>query len=154
MTNSYPCPHCGGSGITEDRAGGVAHCTFCNATGVLPDGTKFEVRGHRARDVERVFRRSVKDAYKRNDSRWLSPWISGSFYLVALLLIVAMLGVVADVAPIWVLPGVVVGGLLGLSMIGALQLRHDGHLDEQGFLRLMWLTLHQLPLVRPGTKGS
>jgi hypothetical protein len=87
-------------------------------------------------------------------SRHVSPWVSGSFYLLALLLVLATLAVIANVVPIWILPAVIVGGLLGLSLIGTLQLRQDRRLSEEGFLRLMWLTLRQLPLVRTGAKSS
>ncbi|MFB9686099.1 hypothetical protein [Amycolatopsis plumensis] len=74
-----------------------------------------------------------------------SPWISGSFYLAVFLAIVAILLVAGRVLSIWVVPVIVVGGLLGVSVVGALQLRHDDRLSERGFLKLMVVAVGRLP---------
>ena len=65
------------------------------------------------------------------------PWSSGSFYLFALVVITALISVVNDRVPLVILPFVIIGGLLGVVIIGALQLRHDEKLSEAGFLTLM-----------------
>jgi hypothetical protein len=77
-----------------------------------------------------------------------SPWASGSFYLVAVVVMFALLGVIGSLLPIWVLPLIIVGGLLAVSIIGALQLRQDERLSDESFLKLMALALERLPLVR------
>ncbi|MEV4050770.1 hypothetical protein AB0J55_06240 [Amycolatopsis sp. NPDC049688] len=74
-----------------------------------------------------------------------SPWVSGSFYLTVFLAVVAILLVAARVLSIWVVPIIVVGGLLGVSVVGALQLRHDDRLSERGFLKLMMVAVGRLP---------
>lgn len=146
MATGFACPSCGGAGVYPGaEKGGVLRCRHCGATAYLPDGTTIRVQGHSAQEVERVFREATKDAHERSMSRHVSPWVSGSFYLLALLLVLATLAVIANVVPIWILPAVIVGGLLGLSLIGTLQLRQDRRLSEEGFLRLIWLTLRQLP---------
>jgi internalin A len=48
------------------------------------------------------------------------PWASGGFYLVAFLAVIAALGALGNWLSPWVLPLVVIGGLLALSVIGAL----------------------------------
>jgi hypothetical protein len=75
---------------------------------------------------------------------------------MVLLAIVAALLVVARLTPVWVLPVIVVGGLFGVSVVGAFQLRQDNRLSEQGFLRLMIAALGKLPLaIRGGrTRGE
>jgi Flp pilus assembly protein TadB len=126
-------------------------CPTCGGTMRAPDGTEIRIEGTNAHEVEKVFRGAVEDHYDRQAAaQRVGPWASGAFYLLAFLLVVAVLAVVANVVPIWALPPVLVAGLLGVSVIGALQLRHDRRLSERGFLRLMALTLRQLPLVGNG----
>lgn len=69
-----------------------------------------------------------------------NPWMSGSFYLAAGVMILALLLVVAKVLPLLVLPIVIVGTLLMISTIGAFQLRQDKGLSQKNFLALMTLT--------------
>jgi hypothetical protein len=66
----------------------------------------------------------------------------------------AMLLVVGKVLSVWVLPVVIVGGLLLVTVVGAFQLRHDAKLSEKGFVSLMALTLKQLPLFSKLTAGG
>jgi hypothetical protein len=42
-------------------------------------------------------------------------------------------------------------GLIGVTIIGAFQLRQDSRLSEEGFLSLMQATLRQFPLLRRQT---
>jgi hypothetical protein len=77
-----------------------------------------------------------------------SPWISGSFYLIVFLIIVAALAVVGRTIPIVALPVIIVGGLLALSVIGAFQMRQDEKLSQENFLKLMGLSLKSLLLFR------
>jgi hypothetical protein len=82
-----------------------------------------------------------------------NPWVSGSFYLVVLLALLTLLAVISTQVPWWVVPLVILGGLFGVSIIGAFQLRQDGALSEKGFLALMAATLEQLPLFGTGTQN-
>jgi internalin A len=83
-----------------------------------------------------------------------SPWASGGFYLVAFLAVISGLGALGNWLSGWVFPLVMVGGLLTLSVIGALQLKHDERLSEEGFLKLMAIALKSLPLLRKLGKPS
>jgi Flp pilus assembly protein TadB len=78
--------------------------------------------------------------------------VSGSFYLLALVAILALLLVAGAVLPVWALPVVVIGGLLGVAVIGALQLRQDERLSQKNFMELMVMTLARLPLLLKGRK--
>jgi hypothetical protein len=80
-----------------------------------------------------------------------SPWVSGSFYLVAILAILSVLLAAGAILPWWVVPLVVVGGVVGVALVGALQLRQDARLSQESFLRLMSVALSHLP---PLTKRS
>ncbi len=85
--------------------------------------------------------KATKDEYR-------SPWVSGSFYLTVLIVVIVALVVAARLLPIYVLPIVLVGGILAVSIIGALQLRQDDRLNEDNFLKLMALSLRYLPLIK------
>jgi len=89
---------------------------------------------------------STESAATKGENK--SPWVSGSFYLVAFMVIIAVLAVIAHLLPIYALPIVLVGGILAVSIIGALQLRQDDRLNEENFLKLMALSLRYLPLVK------
>lgn len=146
------CPQCGGEVLPADRSHQegrqehLARCVWCRAT-FTRDGTssRTEVSGSDAREVEQVALAVLRESHAHDR---VGPWASGLFYLLALILVIVALGVIASAVSVWIIPVIAVGGLLGLTMIGALQLRQDGALREESFLRLMTLTLQQLPLVR------
>jgi internalin A len=76
-----------------------------------------------------------------------NPWISGSFYLFALVVILAVLMVAGNVLSPWWLPVTILGGLLLVTVVGALQLRNDDKLTDRRFIQLMRLAFHQIPLL-------
>ncbi|HYH79446.1 MAG TPA: hypothetical protein VEX86_06605 [Longimicrobium sp.] len=76
-----------------------------------------------------------------------NPWLSGSFYLTAATVIIALLAGVSRVISPWVIPAVLVGGILMLSVVGAMQLKNDRQLSDAGFLTLMGEALKRLPLL-------
>jgi len=104
-----------------------------------------EIVGSHVEDVLHAY------AEARREAQLLprSPWVSGSFYAVLFLVVSALL-VVARVLPVWAVPVVMVGGLLGTSILGAFQLRHDEKLTERGFLRLMLVAMRKLPVSATG----
>ena len=74
-----------------------------------------------------------------------NPWVSGSFYVFAVVVIMTLLAVISSSLP-WYSVGIVfVGGLLTVSIIGALQLRNDKRLSEANFIKLMIEAIKQLP---------
>jgi hypothetical protein len=81
-----------------------------------------------------------------------NPWKSGSFYLVAFVVILAILGIIAANLPWYAVGTVIVGGVIALSIVGAFQLRQDAMLSEENFLKLMIETFKRLPLLTQ--KGS
>jgi hypothetical protein len=54
---------------------------------------------------------------------------------------------VGRVLAAWALPLVIVGAVLLVSVVGALQMRQDDRLSERGFLRLMADVVRRLPLL-------
>ena len=80
-------------------------------------------------------------------SRPGSPWVSGLFYLFALVVIAAVFAAVGKVLNPWALPVIIAGAILTLSVVGALQLKQDSRLTEKSFLTLMGLALRNLPLL-------
>ena len=77
-----------------------------------------------------------------------NPWQSGSFYVIAFVLIFAALVISACYLPIYTLPVTIIAAILAMSVIGALQLRNDDKLSDKSFFDLMKLSLKQLPLLR------
>ena len=125
----------------------MAYCDNCGAA-IRWGDVRIEVHGNKAAEVESVARALVADATVREQATHLrSPWFSGLFYLTTAATIVALLLVAGSILPVWALPAVIVGALLFLTAIGALQLRHDDRLAEKGFLTLMRLVLERLPLL-------
>jgi len=77
-----------------------------------------------------------------------NPWVSGSFYLLASAVVIVLLLVVAKQLSILALPIVIIGAILVISIVGALQLKNDDKLKEESFLKLMGLSFRYLPLLR------
>ena len=81
-------------------------------------------------------------------SKPANPWSSGSFYLVAAVVMMTVLAVISENVSWYVLPVVIIGGILLITVIGALQLRQDEKLSGANFLTLMSETFKQLPLLK------
>ena len=77
-----------------------------------------------------------------------NPWISGSFYLFMFVIIFALLAVLSNTVSWYLLPIVIIGGILIVGVIGALQLRNDTRLKDETFLQLMVETYKRLPLLK------
>jgi hypothetical protein len=77
-----------------------------------------------------------------------NAWVNGSFYLVAMLSVLALLAAISTVVKLVLLPVLIIGGILAVTVIGALQLRNDDQLSQENFISLMGLTFRELPLVR------
>lgn len=101
--------------------------------GALPGGTKMLLDGKIA---DEVLRRS--------------PWFSGSFYIATLLVLLVAFTIVAGNVPPLMFPVVVGSALVGLTLVGALQLRNDDRLSQKNFLHLVDLSMRRvfLPLSR------
>lgn len=141
------CPSCGGQ-TPVASTDSVVPCRYCG-TMIRVGKAEVRVEGHNADDVEKVTRAVLAEGREAEQvrARLRSPWVAGSFYLVALLSVLILLLIAGAVLPLWVLPVVVIGGILGVSVVGALQLRQDQGLSERNFLELMRLTLARLPLL-------
>jgi hypothetical protein len=122
-------------------------------TQIFSDGHKVTiiVQGADANQVQEVSLALVEKTKQPKGTP--SPWASGSFYLIVFVIIIVALAVVGRVLPLVTLPTVFIGGLVALSVIGALQMRQVGKLSEENFLKLMTLSFKNLPwLVRKDPK--
>ncbi len=85
-----------------------------------------------------------------------NPWLSGSFYLVSYVVIVATILIAIIVlnkyGVSWttgaVIPLVLIGGLLSIGIIGANQLKNDERLSDESYVKLMIESYKRLPLLR------
>jgi Flp pilus assembly protein TadB len=106
-------------------------------------------------DVIRVHQEVASAIAARDRERRRTPWASGSFYLVVLVVAVLVLLLVGRALPLWALPITAVAAVLIVVIVGALQLRQDERLSERNFLRLMAAVLARLPsLLRLGRSGT
>jgi hypothetical protein len=141
------CVSCGGTGHVT-KGGKIAFCIRCGATmtiGVGQNKRTLHVEGQRWEEVRDVAAALAKRLDGQSEKR--SPWATGSFYLFSLMSLIALLLVVAKVLSVWILPVIIAGGLILVTVVGALQLRHDSNLSQQNFLKLMTLAFRQLPLL-------
>src|SRR6266404_6760994 len=138
------CPSCGGVGHVQ-QGGKTAQCSSCAAI-LTVAGHSVTVHGIDASEVEKVSRALLSDVHASRPRP--SPWLSGSFYLLSAIVVVAILLVAARLLPVLVLPGVFISSVILLAVIGAFQLRHDDRLNEKSFLALMALSFRALPWIR------
>jgi len=102
-----------------------------------------EISGSNVEDVLKAHR----EVAQHEAGRRRGPWLSGSFYLLALIATTGATISASRLAPPWAVPVVVVGALLGVGTVGALQLRHDDRLSERRFVDLVKMTFLNLPAV-------
>ncbi|MEY2563641.1 MAG: hypothetical protein QOH88_1834 [Verrucomicrobiota bacterium] len=84
---------------------------------------------------------------KSTEVRASNPWISGSFYLLLLVVVFAVLLAASRILSPWWLPLLILGGLLLISVVGALQLRNDDRLTDASFVKLIQLAFKQIPFL-------
>lgn len=89
-----------------------------------------------------------------SNSEHKTPWGTGSFYVFALALLVAVFVIAFKEAGVWAFPLVAIAAVLGVSIVGALQLRHDDKLSEKSFLELMVRSLGMLPLLNKSKENT
>jgi Flp pilus assembly protein TadB len=77
-----------------------------------------------------------------------NPWISGSFFLVTFIVVVVAAALVGVYVSWLAVPVILIAGLLGLAIIGALQLKNDQRLSDEHFTTLMVESLKRLPLLK------
>lgn len=157
------CISCGTSLMTKKlETEGYSYCESCRVI-VLDDLSfcpqcgaslttkkwKIEVYGNKSENVQKVAQSLMETVSDNpNATAQNTPWISGSFYLAAMVILVVLFLIVAKSVSLSVLPIVIVGSLISVSLIGAFQLRQDNSLSEKNFLSLMFLTFRQLPFIR------
>ena len=164
----FTCQECGATGVIPAQTGqqtvaGIpgttVTCPRCNAV-VRIGETVIEVQGTHADEVqsvatalagqeaERRARQEELEAERRAAARKLAgPWSSGLFYLLAAVVLVGVVLAVAVLAAVWAVPLIIIGAIVLLSIVGALQLRQDDKLSEKGFLALMKLSLSQIKVL-------
>ena len=76
-----------------------------------------------------------------------NPWISGTFYLFVAIIVITGLAVLSNMLSWYALPIVIIGGILLIGIIGALQLKNDDKISDENFVNLMIATYKKLPLL-------
>lgn len=147
--NDYRCPTCGGRGyLVESKSGNYIECSNCAAIITYGEVT-LKVEGSNASEVLQVANKLSEKVVMTKKQKKNNPWISGSFYLAGAIIIGVLFLVMARTVDIIVLPLVIIGTLLLVSIIGAFQLRQDESLSQKNFLSLMLLVFRQIPFIKP-----
>ncbi|MFG2235104.1 hypothetical protein ACGFNX_34800 [Streptomyces sp. NPDC048723] len=102
-----------------------------------------QISGSNVEDVLRAH----KEVAQQTTGGQGGPWLSGSFYLFALVVITTVTVGASRFAPAWTVPLVLVVSLLGVGTVGAFQLRHDDRLSERRFGELMKMTFLNIPAI-------
>lgn len=148
-TTGYFCAQCGNNNVVRQpgKRKNVGKCLNCYAEiAIWGTGRKISVSGADHREVLAVVKGiSESDAKITASKKFNNPWMAGSFYLCAGIVVIAVLLVAARLVPGWSLPVVIAAAILLLSVIGAFQLRNDDRLSERNFGKLMSLALLRLP---------
>ncbi len=113
-----------------------------------PSKHSIRVEGNNADKVKDVTLELMKPLLSNKMTSNRNPWNSGSFYLVAMVIIISLFFVVAKMVTPFVFPVVLITSLIGVSIIGALQLLQDTSLNEENFLKLMGLSFKQIPFIK------
>lgn len=77
-----------------------------------------------------------------------NPWISGSFYLIAFIIVISGLAALSKTVEWFYFPIILIGGILLFGIIGAFQLKNDGLLKDKSFIILITETYKRLPLLK------
>lgn len=91
-----------------------------------------------------------------------NPWLSGSFYLLSYVIIIATILISIVVlnnygisrATLAIVPLLLIGGLLSVGIVGANQLRNDDRLTNESYVKLMLESYRRLPLLRGGPESK
>ncbi|MCU0502561.1 MAG: hypothetical protein MUC51_12505 [Anaerolineae bacterium] len=97
-----------------------------------------------ARKAARTRRRTKYASSQARPPTRRGPWLSGSFYLVAMLVIGALVVIAARLVHPAALPVVILGAVLAVSVVGILQLVQDGKLSERTFASLLGYVLRSI----------
>lgn len=79
-----------------------------------------------------------------------NPWPSGSFYLISVLILIIAIVTSTIYVDLIVIPFVIIGSILLIGVIGALQLKNDDKLKDENFVKLMTETYKRIPLLKQG----
>jgi len=105
------------------------------------------VEGSDASEVMEVAQKLTEKVVMPKKTPTHNPWISGSFYLAGAVIIGTLFLVIARAVDTIVLPLVIIGTLLLVSIVGAFQLRQDAALSQKNFLSLMLMVFRQIPFL-------
>jgi len=145
----HKCSQCLQNFTVIGDANGQVETIACPRCGAMMSvgGSVYSVQGEDADEVERVFSQIVaKQGLSTPPSQARpNPWISGSFYLAAVLVIAFVLLVIAKILPTWAVPPLIAGIVILVSVVGLFQLRQDDSLSEEGFVSLIVQFWKQLP---------
>ena len=124
------------------------HCAVALTLRIENVEHTLKVEGSSANEVKQVSESLVRKTVQSiNSSIARNHWISGSFYLFALILLLLVFLVVANTVNFVVLPIAIVSGLLAVTIVGAFQLRREKNLSEKEFVKLMELTFNRFPFI-------
>ena len=96
----------------------------------------------------------IKEILKKQDDMKENnnPWISGSFYLSATIVVMTGLAVLSKTVHWTVFPVTIIAGILIVGLVGVLQLRNDDRISDKSFASLLIEIYKRLPLIGESKK--
>lgn len=84
---------------------------------------------------------------KKPEMKKNNPWVSGSFYLIVVIIVLSGLGVLSKTVVWYLFPIVLIAGILIVGLVGILQLKNDDRISDTSFASLIKETYRRLPLL-------
>lgn len=91
---------------------------------------------------------NTKNITQKIEMKKNNPWVSGLFYLFVGVIVITGLAVLSNTVHWTAFPIIIIGSVLLIGIIGALQLKNDDKLNEKNFITLMKEVYGSLPLLK------
>jgi hypothetical protein len=129
------CPKCGYQiDPNEDR-----FCLSCGERIIQPDEEP-ALSDKDFKDIPIIEKSPVEQLREKNGTvKRKDPWLSGSYYLVIIALLLTLFLSLTNIINSLFLPLVLIITLLGISLLGAFQMRFDKTYKATNFLKLIFL---------------
>jgi hypothetical protein len=103
-----------------------------------------QIYGGTAQEIEAVGKGIVKELSRASRVDRPNVWVSGSFWLSLLVIVVLLLLAITHFVPVWLFLAVVAAAILLIYVVGSLVLFHQGVLKKLDFMAITRAILHKI----------
>lgn len=83
--------------------------------------------------------------------KYKNIWISGSFFIALIIIIITLLFVIVKLLPFYLIPIIIIGTILLYSIVGAFILKYENKITDKKFSNLMALSFKYIPFLAKET---